>query len=306
MKVSNITIVLLAGTTLFLTGCSNTNSSSGSSSSSSLLTSKSSTKISQDNLTPQQTVSLVTAYAGNKFGDHWATVAKNAQKDGLQVDLYSADHYQLSDKGQGVAYNVRAGNKTSDLIYTVNGNDVTIFERAQANQPAKKLISVSRSAMVKYINANGQGKLVNQLAQSAQVNDKRTSNDSTTSNSSASTANSQTGKYGNEGAVTVPSGLRGTWYSADGGNEDSITFGQNTLQTSDGTTKLYKQSKEFLNNSDNSSNQQIANATEDWGRTTIFNHNGMQWLNVQGWLQGAGDGSYFAAHTETINGKQVK
>ena len=153
------------------------------SSSTSLIAQKSNVKISASNMSPQETVSLITAYSGNKFGNGWATVAKQGQKDGLKVNLYRSTHYQLSDGGQGIAYIVTAGGNNSGLVYTVNGNDVTIYQNAQPNQNAKKLTTISRSAMVKYINENSQAKLVQTLAKNAQVSDKTNGGLSTASSS---------------------------------------------------------------------------------------------------------------------------
>lgn len=52
--------------------------------------------------------------------------------------------------------------------------------------------------------------------------------------------------------------------------------------------------------------QGIEEATKNWSRTSFWDCHGMHWLNIQGWCQGAGDGSFFAVHTETIDGKKVK
>ncbi|WP_251546026.1 hypothetical protein [Limosilactobacillus caecicola] len=309
MKRKNVVILSVAGLALVLAGCGAQSSPTNNASSSSLLASKSSTKISADNLTPQQTVSLVTTYAGNKYGQQWAQTAKQAKKAGLQVDLYPASNYKLADNGQGVAYNVKANGQSSKLVYTVNGDNVTIYQNASKTTTGKKLTTVSRADMVSYINQNGQGDHVNQLAQNAQVNDKRSGDSTTTGSSSTGTS----GKYGNEGAVTVPSEMRGTWYCAKDGNS-TVTFGKHTYnftsdkdnEGSNGPIHLYKQSKSFLEDEDSQTNQTIVDATKNWGRTTFTDLDGFHWLNIQGWCQGAGDGSFYAIHTENIDGKQVK
>lgn len=200
-------VLTVAGLAFALAGCTQQSSPTNSASSSSLLASSSRTKISENNLTPQQMVSVVTTYAGNKFGSDWATTAKQAKKEGLQVDLYPANNYQLADRGQGVAYNVKAAGKSSNLVYTVKDNDVIIYQNASKKHRGKKLATVSRSAMVKFINDKGQGEFVNRLAQSAQVNDKR---NATSSSSNSTSSSDSAGKYGNEGPVTVPVDMRGT------------------------------------------------------------------------------------------------
>ncbi len=299
-----IAVLTVTGLAFALAGCTQQSSPTNSASSSSLLASSSSTKISENNLTPQQMVSVVTTYAGNKFGNDWATTAKQAKKSGLQVDLYPASNYQLADRGQGVAYNVKAVGKSSNLVYTVKNNDVIIYQNASKKRSGKELATVSRSTMVKYINDKGQGDFVNRLAQSAQVNDKRDS----TSNTTSSSSSSDTGKYGNEGPVTVPTDMRGTWYTADDDSNGTITFGKNTFQYtgSDGTNGLMHLYKQGKLDEDTMMDQKVQTATKNWMRTDFHNYRNMHWIHMEGWCQSAGDGSYYAVHSETINGQQVK
>lgn len=109
-----VTIATTAAIALTLAGCGakQAANSTGSSSETSLLAKKSATKISANNLSPQKTVSLVTVYAGNKFGGAWAKTAKAAKKNGLVTDLESTNGYKLSGKNQGVAYHVHANNQS--------------------------------------------------------------------------------------------------------------------------------------------------------------------------------------------------
>lgn len=310
MNKNHMLVLTVAGLALTLAGCSQQSSSNHNSNSASLLTSKSSTKISADNLTPQQMVSLVTTYAGNKYGQQWYQTAKDAEKNGLQVDLYPASNYKLADDGQGVAYNVKASGKSSNLVYTVQGNSVNIYQGASANKSGKKLTTVSRADMVKDVNNQGQADFVNQLSQNAQVNDKRGNGATSSTDSHSSSATS--GKYGNQGPVNVPADMRGTWYTADDDMPSSITFGKNTIQyhggedTSNDVLHLYKQSSAFTNNEDNMTSQAVQEATKNWMRTNFFDQDGMHWLHMETWCQGAGDGSYYAVHTETIDDQQVK
>lgn len=156
--------------------------------------------------------------------------------------------------------------------------------------------------MVNFINDNGQGQLVNQLASQAQINDQRGSS------SSANSTHASVGKYGNQGTVNVPTAMQGTWYSAEYG-DSSITFGAHTLAVhGDGDGEgsqltLYRQDPHADFDMDDHS---IQNATKSWGRTTFNNVDGLNFLTVQGWCQSAGDGSSYAIHTETINGKKVQ
>lgn len=270
---------------------------------------KTNDKISADNLSPQQTVAVITAYAGNKYGDQWASTAKTAQQDGLKVNLYRTSKYQLSDNGQGVAYNVTANGKSTGLVYTVKGNDVTIYENADNGQ-AKKLTTVSRADMVDYLNSNGQGQLVNNLSKGAQVVDKTNGGLNALSTSSAGSSTTA-GQYGNEGTVNVPSDMQGTWYTADNDTNGTITFGQHTYKYDgpDGggdQMTLYKQNSSFLEDEDNATDDGVIKATKNWMRAIFTDAQGMHWLLLHGWTQTAGAGTYFAVHNETIDGKQVK
>ena len=213
----------------------------------------------------------------------------------------------MSDEGQGVAYDVTAGGKSQGLVYTVNNDDVNIYQNVKENQKSTKLATISKSEMANYVNQEGQGKLVNDLAAKAQVVDKRSSD----SNSSASTSNSGNDhKYGRIGTIDVPSEMQGTWYSADNDSDSTMTFGPHSYTYSydddSGTTQLYKQDPQWAQDEDNYTNEGIQNATKNWGKVSYLNIDGKRWLNVRGWTQGAGDGESYAVKTETVDGKQVK
>lgn len=302
---------MVTGIGLLLAGCGNqannkaTNSSSASSSS--LLVAKSNVKVNSDNMSPQEAVSLISTYCGLRYGGNWAAMAKEAQKVGLQVNLYPSSKYQLSDGGQGVAYDVTAGGKSQGLVYTVNNDDVNIYQNVKENQKSTKLATISKSEMANYVNQEGQGKLVNDLAAKAQVVDKR-NGDNNTSSSTSNSGNDH--KYGRIGTIDAPSEMQGTWYSADNDADSTMTFGPHSYTYSDGdnsgTTQLYKQDPQWAQDEDNYTNQDIQNATKNWGKADFFNLDGERWLNVRGWTQSAGDGESYAVKTETVDGKQVK
>ncbi|MBV0922271.1 hypothetical protein JSQ84_07950 [Limosilactobacillus reuteri] len=306
-----IGFLMVTGMGLLLAGCgnqaNNKAANSSSASSSSLLVAKSNVKVNSVNMSPQEAVSLISTYCGLRYGGNWAAMVKEAQKEGLQVNLYPSSKYQLSDGGQGVAYDVTAGGKSQGLVYTVNNDDVNIYQNVKENQKSTKLATISKSEMANYVNQEGQGKLVNDLAAKAQVVDKRSGD----SNSSASTSNSGNDhKYGRSGTIDVPSEMQGTWYSADNDADSTITFGSHTFtysgENSSTTTQLFKQDSEWGENEDNYTNEGIQNATKNWGKASFFNMDGSRWLNIRGWVQNAGDGSSYTVKTETIDGKQVK
>ncbi|MDE6947993.1 MAG: hypothetical protein K2O90_00465, partial [Limosilactobacillus sp.] len=192
-------------------------------------------------------------------------------------------------------------------VYTVNNDDVNIYQNVKENQKSTKLATISKSEMANYVNQEGQGKLVNDLAAKAQVVDKRSSD----SNYSVRTSNSGNDhKYGRIGTIDVPSEMQGTWYSADNDADSTMTFGPHSYTYSydddSGTTQLYKQDPQFGEDEDNYTNEDVQKATKNWGKVSYLNIDGERWLNVRGWTQSAGDGESYAVKTETIDGKQVK
>lgn len=154
-----IGFLMVTGLSLLLAGCGNQSNSKSvsSSSSSSLLVAKSNVKINSDNLSPQEAVSLISTYCGLRYGGNWAAMAKQAQKDGLQVNLYPSSKYQLSDGGQGVAYDVTAGGASQGLVYTVNNDNVNIYQNVKQNKKSMKLATVSKAEMAEYVNKKGAG-----------------------------------------------------------------------------------------------------------------------------------------------------
>ena len=306
MKTQSVSNLMIAGLALLLAGCGSQQASqvkdSSSSNSSSLLVAKSNEKVSTDNLSPQQAVSLIATYAGNKYGDDWATMAKKAQKQGLQVNLYPTSKYKLSDNGQGVAYDVTAGGKSTGLVYTIKkDNTVNIQQNVKSGKLSHKLATISKQDMASYVNRQGQAKLVGDLAKNAQVIDKQSGSQSSSTSSSESTGH----QYGRQEAVTVPAEMQGTWYSSDYDSNSKITFSKNAILGEDGQQyHLYKQDPNFL--AGDTPSTSVQNATRYWSSARFVDVHGLHFLNVRGWCQTAGDGSSYAIHTETVNGKQVK
>lgn len=312
MNKRHVAVLALSGLTLLMAGCGNQSSPTNGASSSSLLAKKTNTKMNADNLSPQQTVSAIATYAGNKYGGKWADVAKSAQSKNLTVYLYPSNHFKLSDNGEGVAYNVTAGGKSTGLVYTMSGNNITIFKNATPNHSGTKLGTISRDNMVNYINNKGQVDFVNTLSNGANVVDRRNGN-SSDNTSSSTNESTKSGKYGNKGPINVPSNMRGTWYSANNDSNSSVTFGAHTIQFtsedddggSNELTHIYKQDSSFLEG-DQSTDRSIVDATKNWCSGAFTNVNNLHYLTIRGWCQTAGDGSSYAVHTETINGQKFE
>ena len=113
---------------------------------------------------------------------------------------------------------------------------------------------------------------------------------------------------GDDGLLNVPKELQGTWYTypADDDKLETIKISQNKINDGYSSLELHKINVKFANEhlySDMS--KSYRNATKNWGMAQMIGkkiHN-IDYLNVRTWMQGAGDGIYYGAHTE--NGQSV-
>lgn len=117
--------------------------------------------------------------------------------------------------------------------------------------------------------------------------------------------------YGKIGHVVTPANLRGNWYYKGvktlGQDQhhfykvhigkhhvNGIKLYQADLKKTSNYARHYKKYRYVIDN------------TMNWGNATIFNRNGIQWLNVNGWTAGAGNGISYGLVTKTRRGKQVE
>lgn len=113
-------VILLSVAILGLVGCSRpqksaqSNSSIKKNSGSAVVVKKKVGHLNSNNLTPQQTVSTVVAYAGKKYPSEWGAALKNAESNGLKVNLKNQSNYSYMNDGSGVAYMI-----TNSLGYTL-------------------------------------------------------------------------------------------------------------------------------------------------------------------------------------------
>ena len=99
--------------------------------------------------------------------------------------------------------------------------------------------------------------------------------------------------------------MQGTWYSADNDDDSTMTISDHAMVIDGDDLKLYHQDAQYARDNEQPSDEQVS-ATKDWGRTQFLHDDGGTWLNVQGWFQGAGDGTSYMVKTENIDGKPVK
>ena len=197
------------------------------------------------------------------------------------------------NEGSGVAYMV--SENAGYTLKQVNGKNIYyLFLNG------KKLESVTMKEMVAYLNKRDSDKLVNNLAQNAKVNDERSDSNNASPNSTGKKSNLP----GDDGLLNVPRELQGTWYTypADDNKLETIKISQNKIDNGYSSLELHKINAKFANEhlySDMS--KSYRNATKNWGMAQMIGkkiHN-INYLNVRTWMQGAGDGIYYGAHTES-------
>lgn len=302
-KGSKFTLILLAG--LALAGCSNNQTHRAAThktpkSSAGLVERKNKpTKMGHlkaNDLSPQKTVAVVTAYAGKKYSDSWGSALNNAKKNGLQVDLKNQSDYSYMKNGSGVAYMV--GNNTGYTLKQVNGENTYYL---YGNK--EELASVTMKQMIDYLNRLDSDSLVNDLAENAKVVDQRSDSSDNTSEDSGHKTNIPA----DGGLFNVPAQYQGTWYTypADDNKLDTIKISQHEITDGKYITELHKVDRKV--NYDYmekyAKSKSYLKATKNWGRASFWNLHGIKYLNVMGWMQGAGDGTFYGPHTE--NGQPV-
>lgn len=302
---------------VFLTGCSkqtaskeasnSSNKSSQSSKSSAKKTSKASSssakavKLNAAKLTPQESGSLITLYCADRFGGEWANLLQSGQNSSLTITLHKTSDYEFKQPGSGYAYEAAASGQTGTTYYTLSGSTFYFYQGVKVAGSGSFLGQATKQEMADYIGKKGQLTEFKQLAKKVQIVDK--------------SGQTQRLSDGRSGYFTIPTEMQGTWYSASNYDDETThskyVFGQSTIFSQDDkydtkgtTTTLYTRAANYKA-PDHPSEEQIKRA-EGWGLPKIVQYKGINYLNVMGWYQGAGDGEYFAVHTEEIDGNDVQ
>lgn len=127
---------------------------------------------------------------------------------------------------------------------------------------------------------------------------------------SAFTSPVSAASYGRSGHVITPVNMRGKWLyrgSTDLGQNPNKIYKVKIGRHHINGLKLYQAnlnvtSKYALHFK---KYRFVIAQTMNWGRATIFNRDGRQWLNVTGWTAGAGNGTSYAVTSKTVSGKVV-
>lgn len=302
---------------IFLTGCSKQTTSKESSSRSNKTSkvSKSSAKKSNkassssakeekldaEKLTPQESGSLITFYCADRFGGEWSNLLQAGQNGSLTITLHKTSDYEFKQPGSGYAYEAAVSGQTGTTYYTLSGSTFYFYQGVKVAGSGSFLGQATKQEMADYIVKKGQMTEFRQLAKKVKIVDK----------------SSQTQRLsdGRTGYFAIPAEMQGTWYSASDYDDETThtkyVFGQSTIFTQDDkynrnghTTTLYTRAANYKA-PDYPSEEQI-NRAEGWGLPRIVQYKGINYLNVMGWYQSAGNGSYFAVHTENIDGNDVQ
>ncbi|KRL06420.1 DUF4767 domain-containing protein [Liquorilactobacillus hordei] len=96
----------------------------------------------------------------------------------------------------------------------------------------------------------------------------------------------------------VPTALRRTWYGYDDeGNLNTITITDDTL--------IANGSKTYLHTRDTNVDPAQEPQHDDWGSASTTNVRGINFLNIRGWNQTAGDGDSYGVKQENADGQNI-
>lgn len=113
----------------------------------------------------------------------------------------------------------------------------------------------------------------------------------------------------------VPSELVGTWYgyseySKQPEQIDTLEIAGNKLILNGETSELHLDSERTsqdhdLANGKGDPSQMDKNKGANWGIISEFDNEGRHWLNVRGWYQSAGAGTYYGVKSRSIDGQNM-
>ena len=156
--------------------------------------------------------------------------------------------------------------------------------------------------MVDYLNKRDSDSLVNSLAQNAKVNDER----SDSGDDSSDSAGKKSNLPGDDGLFNVPTEFQGTWYTYNDDKMSIIKISQNKINVDNYVQELHKVKAGFLDKyTYGDMSASYHKATKNWGMAGMGSRrvHGINYMNVRGWMQEAGDGDFYGLHTE--NGRSV-
>lgn len=108
----------------------------------------------------------------------------------------------------------------------------------------------------------------------------------------------------------VPDDLQGTWYSSDDNSSSPIVFTPNEMKIGSSITEIHgsnemtEQDKRVINNNDISA---MNDDRETWLLANmVTDTDGNTWLNLRGWYQNVGAGSFYKVTIKQVEGQAIK
>ena len=330
-------IVGVVGITLLLAGCGTKQAQTKTTSSTSETTSSKTTKSSASRSKAKSTTLAVWTSAQNKelatFMKQWQQTMKQsyASYDGknelktstglsyptdLKTATVSGSSAKLtwSPKGQGKAgYNVVAlynydkssGGSITYAFAIKDGKPVVLVNETTSatNTWSETQNKTLRAGFMAIFNGE-KASVASSTSSSVASSSSATSSASSSADSASSSSSSTNGPTtdGRDGYFTIPQALQGTWYAINQGRLTKYTISDHEIVrvSAEGETTTI----ELYNAGDRHypPTQEELEKTQNWGTAELANVNGIEYLNVRSWYQMAGAGSYYGAHTESING----
>lgn len=143
------------------------------------------------------------------------------------------------------------------------------------------------------------------------------SKDTSSNKRVADTTNKDDSTNNKKQDLQFPQNFQGTWYGCSKDSDDvhTVTFTGNTInEDGTGTFSIHRredasaQDKYAMNHGSPDQPAEVKDHNEHWMayRTLTDTDNpSLTWINLTGWLQGAGDGSYYRVANENVDGQQV-
>ena len=226
-------------------------------------------------------------------------------------------HMTWYKKGKGTkGYNVVAlynydQSDSSSITYAFtikNGEPIVLVNQGQENDwvPTKNDNLQDNFANI----VEGRATKLKKVEKEEAVNEEDSS--SSKSSQTSASANSSKGDDAHDderdGYVTTPVAMRGTWYAKNeyGSAKIVVTDHQIMLTDGDGETYdyvLYRRKGQMPDPGTVTSAD--IERTKSWASAMAGQVHGMDTINIRGWYQSAGAGSYYSAHTEEVNGQKV-
>ncbi|KRK08295.1 hypothetical protein FC52_GL001034 [Lactobacillus pasteurii DSM 23907 = CRBIP 24.76] len=233
---------------------------------------------------PKEAVAIIVAYMKNQENPVWS---KLTQQDEIDLKIRQKANYQFAVSDPVYVFNESAA--YSYVPDKQDANDMTVVLYTNAG----KTVSYKNfSSMVRTLRRQKLDQETSELSKIVKVIDQRNQ-----------TSAAKTSYPGDKGLYTFPEEMRGKWYYWDKYDKKvkMQEFTEHNIVSEMGSSEAHEMDPHFLATFDYSKiSKEYREAAKDWVRIMEFDKplDGIYWINVRGYFQGAGDGEYYALHTE--------